>query len=103
MKKIEAAVKRCPNNVKLSPAALTERASEDHMVHSFLVMVTAKQATVVITYIIMTTFEHITCIQLAIHQKLAKNFETHDTTRAPEKRESGMGVRVSKVEPVVVG
>mgnify|MGYP007071360404 CR=1 FL=1 len=90
-------------NTKLLPARLTEGASEDHMIHRFLFVVATEQTTVVIPYIVVSMFEHVTCVQSVVHEKPAKNFDTHGASRAPEKRESWMGIGVSKKEPVVVG
>ena len=67
LKQLEAAGEGWPANPKFLPARLTEWASKDHMVHNFLVVVAAEQATVVINYVIMSTLEHVTCIQSVIH------------------------------------
>ena len=62
LKKLEAAGEGGPISSKFLPAGSTERASENHMIHRLLVMGATEQTTVIISYIIVSMLEHVTCV-----------------------------------------
>ena len=62
LKKLEAAGEGGPINSMFLLAGSTEWASENHMIHRLLIMGATEQTTVVISYIIVTALEHVTCV-----------------------------------------
>ena len=88
LKEIEAVVKGCPDYVEFRPAALAERASEDHVVNGFLDVLLTQYAIKVIPDVIMPPFERIACVEPVKEEQPAEHFDFHSTSRFPQMIES---------------
>ena len=72
------------------------------MVNCFFDGGATKQTTLVIANVKVVSFQHVARVQSVIHEKSSEYLDPHDTMRAPEQSKCWVGVRVLKIELVVV-
>ena len=93
---------RFPVDIQGSLASLTKRARENHVLHCFLDVAPTQQTVVVITDVVVASFQHIPGVQPVVEEKPCKDFQLHSTFRSPQPVKNFMSVDLPKVEMVVV-
>ena len=66
-----------PMNSEFIPTAFAEGAREDHVFNSFFDVASTQEAVVIISDVIVSSFEHILSIQPIMEKEPSKNLQFH--------------------------
>ena len=79
LQRIKPILKVNPMNTYLGPTPFAELAGEDHMLESLISILPTKETCEVIPDVIVSSSQHVTCVQPVVQQQPSKYFDFHRT------------------------